>query len=87
MKEIYPLFPKFCCHRARAFFYGASRNNPGMASLGGLLVIPQHKCKISYWENLGISSNNVAECKALRKGLQLLMGGNVWRANILEIHC
>eukprot|EP01018_Ginkgo_biloba_P038226 Gb_38058 [translate_table: standard] len=48
------------------FFYGASRNNPGQAGLGVLLMIPNYSCKLLYWEGIGISSNNIAEAKALR---------------------
>eukprot|EP01018_Ginkgo_biloba_P039430 Gb_03075 [translate_table: standard] len=48
------------------FFDVASKNNPGPDGSGGLILIPNTKSKISFWESLGVSSNNVAEAKALR---------------------
>eukprot|EP01018_Ginkgo_biloba_P000056 Gb_21858 [translate_table: standard] len=54
-----------------------------MDALRGLLIIPQNKCMIHNWEGSGVLSNNLAECKALRKDLKLLTERNVWKVKVL----
>ncbi len=50
---------------------GGSRNNPGAAAIG-ILILDEEKKKLeSYKECIGNATNNVAEYKALLKALQL----------------
>lgn len=50
---------------------GGSRKNPGAAAIG-ILILDEEKNKLeSYKECIGNTTNNVAEYKALLKGLQL----------------
>eukprot|EP01018_Ginkgo_biloba_P022664 Gb_23627 [translate_table: standard] len=37
----------------------------------------------AFWEGLGFFSHNLAEAKALRRGLKLLMERKVWRVKVL----
>jgi ribonuclease HI len=52
------------------FTDGASAGNPGPAGIGVLLRFGNHEKEIS--EYIGLATNNVAELKAIRAGLQAL---------------
>ena len=49
---------------------GASRGNPGQASLGVSLLDPQGDPVIEFGRTLGVATNNVAEYEALIAGLE-----------------
>ena len=44
---------------------GASRGNPGPASIGGVVIDPEGRVVHEVSETLGVTTNNVAEYKAL----------------------
>lgn len=54
--------------KAVLFCDGASRGNPGHAGIGVVLIIDK-KNKITLSEYIGVSTNNIAEYKALLQGL------------------
>lgn len=54
--------------KAKLYCDGASRGNPGDAGIGCVIIIDSKKIEIS--EYIGKTTNNVAEYKALIKGLE-----------------
>ncbi len=48
---------------------GASKGNPGAAGIGALLTTPDGETVAEIGEPIGIATNNVAEYKALIRGL------------------
>jgi ribonuclease HI len=61
--------------RAKLYCDGASSGNPGDAGIGGLLVIGERT--IPYSEYIGTTTNNVAEYRALLRGLEIALGEGV----------
>ena len=53
------------------FFYGASKGNPGVAGVGGLIFSPDSEKITSLSSGLGICSNNQAECYILLRACHL----------------
>lgn len=51
------------------FVDGASKGNPGAAGIGALLTTPGGETVAEIGEPIGITTNNVAEYKALIRGL------------------
>lgn len=51
------------------FFDGASKSNPGIAGVGGLITNPKGECILHYEWSLGEVLNNRAEAMALFQGL------------------
>jgi probable phosphoglycerate mutase len=49
---------------------GASRGNPGEASMGAVILDPQGKVRHEVSERLGVATNNVAEYRGLIAGLE-----------------
>lgn len=54
--------------KAKLYCDGASRGNPGDAGIGCVIIIDSKKIEIS--EYIGKTTNNVAEYKALIRGLE-----------------
>ena len=52
---------------------GGSRGNPGKAAIGIIIWDKDHKVIEKYKEKIGITTNNVAEYKALIKALELIL--------------
>ena len=52
------------------FIDGASKGNPGAAGIGALLTTPDGDMVAEISEPIGIATNNVAEYKALIRGLE-----------------
>lgn len=50
---------------------GAARGNPGPASIGVIIFNQDHKVLYEYKKKIGETTNNVAEYKALIRGLEL----------------
>lgn len=53
-------------------FYGASKNNPGRAGTGGLILDPNGKKLITYEWGLGKMTNNRVEAYSLSIGTKIL---------------
>ena len=51
------------------FVDGASKGNPGAAGIGALLTTPDGETVVEIGESIGVTTNNVAEYKALIRGL------------------
>lgn len=51
------------------FVDGASKGNPGAAGIGALLTTPDGETVAEIGEPIGVTTNNVAEYKALIRGL------------------
>jgi len=51
------------------FVDGASKGNPGAAGIGALLTTPEGETVAEIGESIGVTTNNVAEYKALIRGL------------------
>jgi len=49
---------------------GASRGNPGPASIGFVLLDPEGETVVEIGEAIGVATNNVAEYRALIAGLE-----------------
>ncbi|HUG75736.1 MAG TPA: ribonuclease HI family protein [Acidimicrobiia bacterium] len=62
---------------------GASRGNPGQASLGVSLLDPQGEPVTEFGRTLGVATNNVAEYEALIAGLEAALDHG---AVPLEVH-
>jgi ribonuclease HI len=58
---------------------GGSRGNPGEAAIGVVVELQGKKLKIS--EKIGITTNNVAEYRAIIKGLELALKRGAKSAN------
>ena len=54
----------------RLYTDGAARGNPGPASIGVALLNPRGKVLREIGERLGVTTNNVAEYRALLRGLE-----------------
>lgn len=61
---------------------GGSRDNPGLAAIGGILKDEHGTEVLSFSQFIGISTNNVAEYTALIFGLNL-----AFKNNLNEIEC
>ena len=57
----------------KLYFDGASRGNPGMASLGGVIYNLEGEEMINFKKYIGKATNNVAEYSAVLAGLQVLI--------------
>ena len=53
------------------FFDGASKNNPGRAGAGGILLEPRGNNPVTYEWGLGKTSNNKAEAYGLLMGTKI----------------
>ena len=53
------------------YFDGASRGNPGPASLGGVIYDSEKEEKINYKKAIGVATNNYAEYQALLAGIKI----------------
>lgn len=58
----------------RLYVDGASRGNPGPAAIGVLLLDPRGRPIRALGEVIGWATNNVAEYRALLRGLELARG-------------
>ena len=56
--------------RFRAHVDGAARGNPGPAGAGVYVEAERDRPVLEYWEPLGNTTNNVAEYRALLRGLE-----------------
>lgn len=54
------------------FFDGASKNNPGKAGVGGIIIDPWGKAMVSYEWGLGETTNNKAEAYNLLMGSRII---------------
>ena len=61
---------------------GASRGNPGPASIGAVLYDPNGDTVIEVSEVIGEATNNVAEYRALIAGLEAALGLGVTRIQV-----
>jgi ribonuclease HI len=52
------------------FIDGASKGNPGAAGIGVLLTTPEGETVVEIGESIGHATNNVAEYRALLRGLE-----------------
>ncbi len=52
------------------FIDGASKGNPGAAGIGVLVTTPDGETVVEIGEGIGMTTNNVAEYKALIRGLE-----------------
>lgn len=57
----------------KLYFDGASRGNPGMASLGGVIYNLEGEEMINFKKYIGEATNNVAEYSAVLAGIQVLI--------------
>lgn len=55
------------------FFDGASKGNPGVAEVEGVILDPKVNTKVSYAWNIGTSSNNQVEAYATLRGIQIVV--------------
>jgi ribonuclease HI len=59
---------------------GGSRGNPGPAAIGVVIELPHKKIEIG--EKIGIATNNVAEYRAIIRGLE-----EAQKNNVTEVEC
>ena len=64
------------------YFDGASRGNPGPASLGGVIYDSLQEEKINYKKAIGVATNNYAEYQALLVGIKVCIKYNIKEVNI-----
>jgi ribonuclease HI len=64
------------------YFDGASRGNPGPASLGGVIYDCSGEEKINYKKSIGIATNNYAEYQALLVGIKVCIKYDIKEVNI-----
>ena len=64
------------------YFDGASRGNPGPASLGGVIYDSLNEEKINYKKAIGVATNNYAEYQALLAGLKICIKYNINEVNV-----
>jgi len=64
------------------YFDGASRGNPGPASLGGVIYDCSGEEKINYKKAIGIATNNYAEYQALLVGIKVCIKYDIKEVNI-----
>ncbi len=69
---------------AEAVLYcdGASRGNPGAASIGFVLVDSSGNELVAHGETIGRQTNNVAEYTALRHGLEAALARGIHRLQV-----
>jgi len=58
-------------NKFKLFTDGGSRGNPGQAAIGGILYNEKNQKIDSFSQCIGIATNNVAEYRALLKGLEI----------------
>ena len=63
-------------------FDGASKGNPGVAGVGGILLDPEGKIEQTFAWGLGFRTNNEAEWMALLQGLTILADTDLCRVAI-----
>jgi len=61
---------------------GASRGNPGPASIGAVVIDPTGQIRREISETLGVTTNNVAEYKALIAALEAALELGARRAEV-----
>ncbi len=64
------------------YFDGASRGNPGPASLGGVIYDSLKEEKINYKKAIGIATNNYAEYQALLVGIKVCIKYDIKEVNV-----
>ena len=64
------------------YFDGASRGNPGPASLGGVIYDSLKEEKINYKKAIGIATNNYAEYQALLAGIKVCIKYDIKELNV-----
>mgnify|MGYP001289772841 CR=1 FL=1 len=64
------------------YFDGASRGNPGPASLGGVIYDSLKEEKINYKKAIGVATNNYAEYQALLVGIKVCIKYDIKEVNI-----
>ena len=73
-QEVSSLPANFCAMTAYDVLYlfidGASKGNPGAAGIGVLLTTPDDETVCEIGESIGHATNNVAEYRALIRGLE-----------------
>ncbi|HPF34156.1 MAG TPA: ribonuclease HI family protein [Candidatus Krumholzibacteria bacterium] len=62
---------------------GASRGNPGPASIGVLFALPEGELLCAHAETIGKATNNVAEYRAVLRALQF---ASAWKLSRLTLH-
>jgi ribonuclease HI len=65
------------------YFDGASKGNPGVAGVGGVIIYPRGNQVLSYHWNLGIATNNQDEAYALYQGLHLAKSRNIHSISVI----
>ncbi len=79
-----PEAPEFIGGTIHLFSDGGSRGNPGQAAIGCVLENPDTgEVMKEYMDRIGIATNNIAEYKALIKGLEI---AKRYRPNHLVCH-
>ena len=68
----------------KIFFDGASKGNPGVAGVGGLIFSPNSEKISSFCQGLGICSNNQAECYNLLRVCHLAKNIGLQEIQIFE---
>jgi probable phosphoglycerate mutase len=61
---------------------GASRGNPGRASIGAVVIDPTGRVRHEVSEAIGITTNNVAEYRALVAGLEAALALGATRVEV-----
>jgi ribonuclease HI len=61
---------------------GASRGNPGPASMGAVIIDPTGRITHEVSETLGVTTNNVAEYRALIAGLEAALALGARRVEV-----
>ncbi len=64
------------------FIDGASKGNPGAAGIGVLLTTPDGETVAEIGESIGHATNNVAEYRALIRGLQEALARGAGRVTV-----
>ena len=67
------------------YFDGASRGNPGPASLGGVIYDSLKEEKINYKKAIGIATNNYAEYQALLVGIKVCIKYDIKEVNVYGV--
>jgi ribonuclease HI len=63
---------------------GGARGNPGPAAIGVVISTPRGDRLASYGEKIGETTNNVAEYRALLKGLELAAGHGARQVRVIN---
>ncbi|HLF80068.1 MAG TPA: ribonuclease HI family protein [Dehalococcoidia bacterium] len=61
---------------------GASRGNPGLASMGAVVIDPSGQVQKEISERLGVTTNNVAEYRGLIAGLEAALALGARRVEV-----